>query len=185
MELIVMEADANQLRAGYRCTCGCRPSASYSPGGDISTHICCCGNEFALGTGAEEHVSAKEGFHLETVDVDAPWGGSVQAAWMVGPGVHPPASSEGHGHDDAGHDHADAGGHDGHGHGQAQDEPATVGDTAIDVVCGMTVDIPTALERGLHSHYKEKDYFFCGRGCKLEFDDDPERYLDPAHVPSM
>ena len=29
------------------------------------------------------------------------------------------------------------------------------------------------------------DYFFCGKGCKLEFDDDPERYLDPSYVPSM
>lgn len=55
----------------------------------------------------------------------------------------------------------------------------------IDPVCGMTVD-PSAAERaGLHSRRAERDIYFCGRGCKLEFDDDPGRYLDPAHVPSM
>ena len=27
--------------------------------------------------------------------------------------------------------------------------------------------------------------FFCGRGCKLDFDEDPERYLDPGYVPRM
>ena len=56
---------------------------------------------------------------------------------------------------------------------------------AIDPVCGMTVDPVAAREKGLHSRYRDTDFFFCGRGCKLEFDDDPERYLDPSYVPSM
>jgi Cu+-exporting ATPase len=57
--------------------------------------------------------------------------------------------------------------------------------TAIDPVCGMTVQIPFAMAKGLHSTHAGKDYVFCGKGCKLEFDDDPERYLDPSYVPSM
>jgi P-type Cu+ transporter len=56
---------------------------------------------------------------------------------------------------------------------------------AIDPVCGMTVDPGTAREKGLHSSYESRDYFFCGKGCKLEFDEDPEQYLDPSYLPSM
>jgi YHS domain-containing protein len=57
--------------------------------------------------------------------------------------------------------------------------------TAIDPVCGMTVDPATARGNELHSQHKDIDYYFCGRGCKLEFGDNPNRYLDPAYVPSM
>jgi len=58
-------------------------------------------------------------------------------------------------------------------------------DTALDPVCGMTVDPSVAREKGLHSRYKDTDYFFCGKGCKLDFDEDPERYLDSSYTPSM
>jgi Cu+-exporting ATPase len=57
--------------------------------------------------------------------------------------------------------------------------------SVVDPVCGMTVEPATAREQGLHSTYQGRDYYFCGKGCKLEFDDDPEHYLDSAHVPSM
>ena len=55
----------------------------------------------------------------------------------------------------------------------------------VDPVCGMVVEPEGARAKGLHSSYQEHDYFFCGKGCKLEFDEDPGRYLDPAYVPSM
>jgi P-type Cu+ transporter len=64
-----------------------------------------------------------------------------------------------------------------------QHDPAA--SSAVDPVCGMTVDPATARERGLHSVYEDRDFFFCGRGCKLDFDEDPGRYLDPSYVPSM
>lgn len=57
--------------------------------------------------------------------------------------------------------------------------------TAIDPVCGMTVDIPAAIAKGLQSSHGGKEYVFCGRGCKLDFEEDPERFLDPGYVPSM
>ncbi len=57
--------------------------------------------------------------------------------------------------------------------------------TAIDPVCGMAVAPAVARARGLHSRYREVDYFFCGRGCKLDFDDDPEPYLEPGYLPRM
>ncbi len=58
-------------------------------------------------------------------------------------------------------------------------------DAAIDPVCGMTVDKVGAVARDLTAEYEGMTYYFCGRGCKLEFGDDPSRFLDPSHVPSM
>ena len=52
---------------------------------------------------------------------------------------------------------------------------------ATDPVCGMIVDIATARASGLTIDHKSHAYYFCGRGCKLEFEDDPEKYLDPRH----
>ncbi len=54
-----------------------------------------------------------------------------------------------------------------------------------DPVCGMTVERESARARDLHSRHADTDYYFCGKGCKLDFDEDPERYLDPDYVPSM
>ncbi len=58
-------------------------------------------------------------------------------------------------------------------------------DGAIDPVCGMSVDPAAAREKGLHREYEGSDYFFCGKGCYLEFGDDPQRFLDPSYRPSM
>ena len=52
----------------------------------------------------------------------------------------------------------------------------------IDPVCGMQVDDATAL---LSFEYEGTTYWFCGKGCLLEFKDDPEKYLAADHVPSM
>jgi Cu+-exporting ATPase len=53
---------------------------------------------------------------------------------------------------------------------------------AIDPVCGMEVDTETS---DLKLEYEGTEYWFCGKGCLLEFRDDPDTYLDPNHVPSM
>ncbi len=53
--------------------------------------------------------------------------------------------------------------------------------TTIDPVCGMEVETETA------QHMTEHDgttHYFCGRGCKLDFEEEPERYLDPGYQPS-
>jgi YHS domain-containing protein len=52
----------------------------------------------------------------------------------------------------------------------------------IDPVCGMEVDTTTSM---LSTEHDGKTYWFCGRGCLLEFTDDPERYLDPDYTPAM
>lgn len=52
----------------------------------------------------------------------------------------------------------------------------------IDPVCGMEVD--TTLSDLSYEH-EGSTYWFCGRGCLLDFKEDPERYLDPDYRPSM
>ena len=46
--------------------------------------------------------------------------------------------------------------------------------SAIDPVCGMTVDSATTEHR---SFYKIKGYNFCSRGCKETFDKGPEKFI--------
>ncbi|HEX2222408.1 MAG TPA: YHS domain-containing protein [Candidatus Limnocylindria bacterium] len=58
-------------------------------------------------------------------------------------------------------------------------------ETATDPVCGMEVETTMATSRGLTAEYNGETYYFCGKGCMLEFRDDPERYFDPEYVPSM
>ena len=59
------------------------------------------------------------------------------------------------------------------------------GNPAIDPVCGMTVDPERAVATGLTLEHDGITYFFCGKGCLLEFRDSPQTYLDSAHSPSM
>ena len=54
-----------------------------------------------------------------------------------------------------------------------------------DPVCGMKIDPQEARAKGLALDYEGRAYVFCGKGCLLEFSDDPARYLDPRYVPSM
>ena len=49
----------------------------------------------------------------------------------------------------------------------------------LDVVCGMEVDGKTAKWK---SEKKGKTYYFCGPMCKLEFDENPEKYLSDAQA---
>jgi len=54
-----------------------------------------------------------------------------------------------------------------------------------DPVCGMRVDPETARARGLTLTHDGREYVFCGKGCMLEFQDDPEKYLDPNYEKTM
>lgn len=53
---------------------------------------------------------------------------------------------------------------------------------AKDPVCGMDVDTETS---ELKHEHEGQTYWFCGKGCLLEFRDDPKTYLDPNYQPSM
>lgn len=156
----------DSLMASYSCPCGCNPRVAYAKGSEALTDDCCCGNVFAIGPNAAAALP-QTADRREQVTFDAPWGGQLEAAWklvMVGEAEHE------HGHD--------------HGHGEHHhdaDKPTS----ALDPVCGMTVDIATATSRGLVREHQGTTYYFCGKGCLLEFGDDPGRFLDASYVPSM
>lgn len=171
MELTILETTRESVRAGYACPCGCRPSVKYAQGGGVVQDGCCCGNHFAVGPDASASLLPRDGFRKESEAFAAPWGEGLEAAWLVGPSVHEPAGQGDHEEDDHAHDHEGSG------------TAAPAG--AIDPVCGMTVDPAGARAKGLHSTHGGNEYFFCGKGCKLEFDEDPERFLGPGYVPSM
>lgn len=165
MQLHIIESSADQLRAGYACPCGCRPSVIYQRAGESVHEGCCCGNEFAVGPEAKTELGVRSGFRPESVSFVSAWGEELRAAWLIGPSVH------------ADDEHGVAAGHGSH------DQPEHA--TAMDPVCGMTVDLDGAAAKGFQSTYQDRLYSFCGRGCGLEFDEDPDRYLDLAYVPSM
>jgi len=52
----------------------------------------------------------------------------------------------------------------------------------VDPVCGMTVDADARPE--LQLEHLGRTFYFCGKGCMLEFRDDPERYLDSGYQPA-
>ena len=54
-----------------------------------------------------------------------------------------------------------------------------------DPVCGMDVDLEAARSKGLVAEHEGTEYGFCGKGCLLEFRDDPARFFRPDYVPSM
>ena len=54
-----------------------------------------------------------------------------------------------------------------------------------DPVCGMTVDPARAEANGLVAEHEGVTYYFCGRGCLLDFGDDPDHHVDPGYTPSM
>jgi YHS domain-containing protein len=58
-------------------------------------------------------------------------------------------------------------------------------DANEDPVCGMRPDPDGARDRGLAWTYEGREYVFCGKGCLLEFKDDPEQYLAAGYVPAM
>ena len=63
-------------------------------------------------------------------------------------------------------------------------QPQTT-DPVVDPVCGMAVHLDVARAKGLTFTHAGVEYGFCGRGCRLEFEDEPATYLSPDYVPTM
>lgn len=177
MQLHILDTTDHSVRAGYECPCGCRPTVTYQRTAAPVHEGCCCGNQFVVGPEGTSRSGEKKGYRPEAMSLAAPWGEALSAEWLIGPSVHADAEGD--------HDHGEAasGAHR-HDNG-SHDERAAPGAPVIDPVCGMTVDPGTAGAKDLRSTYGDRDYYFCGRGCKLDFDEDPERYLDPSYAPSM
>jgi YHS domain-containing protein len=50
-------------------------------------------------------------------------------------------------------------------------------DTAVDPVCGMTVELRQARADGLTAVHDGVEYAFCARGCMLDFLEDPASFV--------
>ncbi len=48
-----------------------------------------------------------------------------------------------------------------------------------DLVCGMMIDPKTAAGK---SEYKGQTYYFCSKGCKAQFDKNPEKFVGARNV---
>ncbi len=48
-----------------------------------------------------------------------------------------------------------------------------------DPVCRMLIEPKTAAAR---SEYKGRTYYFCAKGCKVQFDRNPEKYVSAEHA---
>ena len=66
-----------------------------------------------------------------------------------------------------------------HDHGQRDPAHDLSLPQPIDPVCGMTVDPDARPE--LNHVLDGQTYWFCGKGCLLEFRDSPATYLDPNY----
>ena len=62
------------------------------------------------------------------------------------------------------------------------EQHTTPPDIAIDPVCGMQVEKATAQHK---TEYQGTTYYFCAKGCKLDFEDEPQRILAPDYEPHM
>ena len=56
---------------------------------------------------------------------------------------------------------------------------------ATDPVCGMQVEPAAAEANGLTAEHDGQTYYFCGKGCMLDFKEDPAPYFAPDYTPSM
>jgi YHS domain-containing protein len=170
---MILETTAETMRAGYDCPCGCQPSVSYAHHADAAYDACCCGNEFAFGLWADSRLVDRDGFVRSTERLEAPWGETLEAAWLVGPSTHSAATQ--HDHESHHHELPMA----------PSQRTSEATDSVLDPVCGMTVDRESARAKGLVSTYEGREYFFCGKGCKLDFDENPAQYFDPTYQPTM
>ena len=85
-----------QALVSYKCDCGCKPSARYTPGSAEAGHEhCCCGKVHFAGQGATEQIEEylanrrQEGldeglaYVLDQTQVKAPWGGALPVAYAL------------------------------------------------------------------------------------------------------
>lgn len=56
---------------------------------------------------------------------------------------------------------------------------------ATDPVCGMEVNREIASALALTGEHEDTTYYFCGKGCKLEFDENPAKFFEAGYQPSM
>lgn len=147
----------------YQCPCGCYAGFAY----DRSTvgqspESCCCGRIILVGTSARVRLVASlpmpETYGLDEQSVQMPWGQVIEVALAT------PADAE----------------HGAHADGDLVRHDGQAVATAHDPVCHMDIVPATA---AAISDYQGTKYYFCSRGCKGDFDEDPAATLaaETAH----
>ena len=63
----------------------------------------------------------------------------------------------------------------------SQAERKEASGAVIDPVCGMTVD--PAARPELQLEHLGRTFYFCSKGCLLDFRDEPDKFLDPGYQP--
>ena len=56
---------------------------------------------------------------------------------------------------------------------------AAASPTAVDMVCGMTVNRAAAEGKGLIATHRGRNYYFCSAGCRSSFVRQPARFASP------
>ena len=162
----------------YQCPCGCYAGFAFDRSvAEQDPESCCCGRTILVGREATSRLGTfladPSTYALDEQTVTMPWGQPLPVALAT-----PPDAAHG-AHDDSPlvH-HDDAGGHDEHGHSH-QSPPGLVitmapAGTVHDPVCHMDI-LPARAAGSLE--FEGKTYYFCSRGCLLDFKDDPTAVL--------
>lgn len=139
----------------YQCPCGCDAGFAFDRGlSEQPPESCCCGRTILVGTEVRDRLlaflPAADTYALDEQAVTMPWGQVLAVALAT-----PPDAEHG--------SHAD-------GDLVRHTDSATVHDP----VCHMDIFPATAAGSSIHDG---TTYFFCSRGCKLDFDEAPTAVL--------
>jgi YHS domain-containing protein len=132
----------------YHCPCGCYAGFALDRSlAEQDPESCCCGRTILVGRDAPQRLRAflpdAENYALDEQTVEMPWGQPFEVALAT-----PPDAEHG-----------------------AHGEPDGVAvATAHDPVCHMDINPATAAGSAEHGG---ATYYFCSRGCLLDFTDDP------------
>ena len=158
-DYIVTRTDAG-ADVNYQCPCGCYAGFAYDRStAEQAPESCCCGRTILVGRAASERlvafIPAPETYGVDEQTVTMPWGQPIEVALATPPDAEHGAHADGPlVHLNMTHETAVA--------------------TAHDPVCHM--DIAPATAAGT-SMFEGTTYYFCSRGCKVDFDEDPAATL--------
>ena len=150
----------------YQCPCGCYAGFALDRSvAEAAPESCCCGRTILVGRDATQRLLTflpqPDTYALDEQSVAMPWGQPLAVALAT------PAEAEHGAHEDSPLVHLN----------MAHAVPAG---TAHDPVCHMDINPATAAGTSTH---EGTAYYFCSRGCKVDFDEDPAAVLaaEAAH----
>lgn len=136
----------------YQCPCGCDAGFALDRSvAEQEPESCCCGRTILVGRDASSRLRAflpeAETYALDEQTVEMPWGQPVPVALATPPDAE---------------------------HGAGSDPGAPALATVHDPVCHMDINPTTSVGSAEHAG---ATYYFCSRGCLLDFTDDPVAVL--------